>query len=282
MSVELHLPDLPEVDISLGPAAAAPPAGMPALPRRTGAPWPLRLRDALSAYLPLLLMGLIALATWWLVKQTPLPELPAPARAPRSEADYTMRGFALERFDAAGRLKLRIEGELLRHFPDTDRIEIDSARIRAFAPDGRETLATARRALGNGDGSELQLLGGAEVTSRDAAGTPLFIRGEFLHAFLLSERVRSHLPVLVRFGATELSAGGLDYDNATRRLEFKGPVRAVLAPKAGAAAVISCSSVRTSRAGTSATRASREPVASWTGCSPRCRACRRRASLILQ
>ena len=235
MAVELNLPDLPEVDISLG--VATPPLGAPAVLRRAAVPWHLRIREALSAYLPLLLMGLIALATWWLVKHTPVPEPPASARTQRSEPDYTMRTFALERFDAAGRLKIRIEGDLLRHYPDTDRIEIESARIRAFAPDGRETLATARRALGSGDGSELQLLGGAEVTSRDTVGTPLFVRGEFLHAFLLTERLRSHLPVLVRFGGTELAAAGLEYDNAARRLDFKGPVRAVLAPRGAASAV---------------------------------------------
>lgn len=232
MSVELHLPDLPEVPISLGPAADAPAFAGPAAARRGSVPWHLRVREALSAYLPLLLMLLIALATWWLVKQTPVPEPPAPARAARSEPDYAMRGFALERFDPDGRLKMRIEGDWLRHFPDTDRIEIDGARIRAFGVDGRETLATAKRALGNGDGSEIQLLGGAEVTSRDTAGQPVFIRSEFLHAFLVTERVRTHLPVLARFGATELTAGGIDYDNATRKLEFRGPVRAVFAPRA--------------------------------------------------
>ena len=236
MPVELHLPDLPEVPISLGPSAAQADAAMPGGRRRARLPWHLRLRESLSAYLPLLLMGLIALATWWLVKRTPVPEPPAKPRAARSEPDYTMRGFALERFDAGGRLKLRIEGEWLRHYPDTDRVEIEGARIRAFAADGSETLATARRALGNGDGSEIQLIGGAEVTSRNAAGAPVLIRGEFLHAFLVTERVRSHRPVLVRFGGTEMSAGGIDYDNATRKLEFKGPVRAVLAPKGGGAA----------------------------------------------
>ena len=235
MSVELHLPDLPEVPISLGPALDEASAGGA---RRARVPWHLRLREGLSAYLPLLLMLVIALATWWLVKNTPVPEPPAAARTLRTEPDYTMRGFALERFDAAGRLKMRIEGELLRHYPDTDRIEIEDARIRAFSPDGRETLASAKRALGNGSGSEIQLLGGAEVTSRDAAGTPLLIRGEFLHAFLLTERVRSHLPVYVHFGATELSAGGIDYDNASRRLDFKGPVRAVLVPRTGARAPV--------------------------------------------
>lgn len=229
MSVELHLPDLPEVPISLGPAADA--LGAPGAARGGRVPWHLRLRDGLSAYLPLLLMVLIALATWWLVKNTPVPEPPMAPRAARSEPDYTMRGFALERFEADGRLKVRIEGEQMRHFSDSGRVEIDEARIRIFAVDGRETLATARRALGNGDGSEIQLYGGAEVTSRDAAGAPLFIRGDFLHAFLVTERVRSDRPVFVRFGGTELNAGGIEYDNASRKLDFKGPVRAVLAPK---------------------------------------------------
>ena len=224
MSVELHLPDLPEVPISLGPPADRQP--------RARMPWHLRLRDTLSSYLPLLLMALLALATWWLVKNSPRLAVPAVERPVSSEPDYTMTQFSLERFDASGRLKVRIEGERLRHFPDTDRVEIDQARIQAFTQDGRVTLATAARALGNGDGSELQLMGGAEVTAQDATGQPLVMRGEFLHAFLVTERVRSHLPVLVSQGGTVLQASAMDYDNAVRRLELKGPIRAVLAPRA--------------------------------------------------
>ncbi len=224
MSVELHLPDLPEVPISLGPAPGAAP--------HAPTPWHLLLRDALSSYLPLLLMAALALATWWLVKNSPQPARVQPPRSVTSEPDYTMRQFAIERFDAGGRLKLRIEGAQLRHFPDSDRIEIESATIRAYAPDGRVTLATARRALGNGDGSEIQLLGGAEVTAQDAGGVPLVMRGEFLHAFLVTERIRSHLPVLVRQGGSELRAAGLEYDHTTRRLDLKGPLRAVLTPRA--------------------------------------------------
>ncbi len=93
-------------------------------------------------------------------------------------------------------------------------------------------MVHARQAIGNGDGSELQLLGGAEVTSEDANGTPLLMRSEFLHAFLVTERVRSHLPVQVRLGVNEWRAGGLDYDHVARRLDLTGPMRAELAPRA--------------------------------------------------
>ncbi len=229
MSVELHLPDLPEVPISLGPAP--PGAGRTA---QLSQPWHLRLRDLLGSYLPLLVMTLLALGSWWLIKNAPKPPGAAVEEAVSGEPDYTMTNFALERFDAHGRLKLRIEGQRLRHYPATDRTEIDAAQIRAFAPDGRITLATAQRALANGDGSEVQLLGGAEVTAEDASGMPLFMRSEFLHAFLVEERIKSHRPVFVRQGGTELQAAGMDYENASRRLQLKGPLRAVLTARAAA------------------------------------------------
>lgn len=236
MSAELHLPDLPEVRIEVpSPFAGSRPGELAPLPPRAGGPrrppWGVRLREALSSYLPLLLMLLLALGTWWLVRNTPLPGPPAGPAGVRSEPDYEMRGFAIERFAPEGRLLLRIEGGRLRHFPDTDRIEIDEARIRGFAADGRTTVATARRVLGSGDGSELQLVGGAEVTATDASGAPIFIRSEFLHLFLLTERVRTHLPVQVRWAGTEATAAGLDYDHGARRLELAGPMRAVLVPQ---------------------------------------------------
>lgn len=231
MSVELHLPDLPdlpEVPIKLG---AAGPVGSGLSPARGSTPFLLRLRDLLSAYLPLLVMALLALASWWLVKHSPHGVAPEEARAPSADPDYTMSQFAVERFDATGRLELRIEGQRLRHFPAADRIEIDEAQFRAYAPDGRVTLAHARQAIGNGDGSEVQLLGGAEVSGSDAAGVPLVMRGEFLHAFLITERVKSHLPVQVSYGGTELRATGLDYDHALGKLDLLGPMRAVLTPR---------------------------------------------------
>lgn len=228
MAVELHLPDLPEVSLSLG--TGAPP------PKTVALPWHVRLRDLLSAYLPLLLMALLALATWWLVKHTPTVA-PVPASAEvRREPDYLMNEFAIERFDRTGRLRVRVDGERLRHFPDTDRYEIDRARIRAITPDGQVTVAVADRALANGDISEVQLLGGARVSSTGAQGEPLEMRSEFLHAFLVTERVQTHLPVIVTAGVNELRAEGLNYDHGRRLLELKGRQRALFTSPAAAPA----------------------------------------------
>ena len=59
-------------------AASAPPAG--ATTRWTALPWRARVLDSLSSYLPLLLMGLLALGSWWLVKNTPLADGPRAAQ----------------------------------------------------------------------------------------------------------------------------------------------------------------------------------------------------------
>ena len=77
--------------------------------------------------------------------------------------------------------------------------------------------------------------GGPPATLREASADSEAIefRGEFLHAFRQSERVLSHLPVLVRRGATEVRAEGFVYDHAARTLEFKGRMRAVFTPPRG-------------------------------------------------
>ncbi|MBX3604579.1 MAG: LPS export ABC transporter periplasmic protein LptC [Piscinibacter sp.] len=196
-------------------------------------PWHLRLLEAATAYLPVLLMALLALGTWWLVKSTPLPEAERPAAPPRHEPDYTMQQFMVQHFAPDGRLRVQVEGDELRHYPDTDTLEIANPRIRALAPDGAVTLASAQRALSNGDGSELQLFGSAQVVREASAGREAIeFRSEFLHAFLNTERVRSHLPVVVRRGASELRAVGMEYDNLARVIELKGRVRATFAARA--------------------------------------------------
>jgi lipopolysaccharide export system protein LptC len=213
-----------DIDSLLQPLDLPPPRAVPPRPRQ---PWHWRLGQLLSAYLPLLLMALLALGTWWLVQNTPRPEVPSEAAVPRHDPDYTMQGFTLRRFGADGRLRVQVQGTQMRHYPDTDTLEIDGVTIRALSPDGSVTRATARRALTNGDASELQLLGGAQVV-REGAGDVQRIEfeSEFLHAFLNTERLRSHLPVRLRQGTSELRVGAIDYDNLTRSAKLGAPVRA--------------------------------------------------------
>jgi lipopolysaccharide export system protein LptC len=200
-----------------------------ALPLSRGS-WLRRLLQPLTTYLPLLLMGVLALGTWWLVKNTPLLLPEGPAKALRHEPDYTMHQFSVHRFAKDGRLKAQIEGDTLRHYPDDDTVEIDRVRLRAIGPGGTVTRALAKQALSNGDGSEVQLTGSARV-ERDAQGSEeaAVFTSDFLHAFLNTEEVRSHLPVVLQRGSTQITGDSLDYDNLNRVVSVNGRVKATFA-----------------------------------------------------
>lgn len=209
----------------------APSAPGAAAARRADMPWSAWVIERASSYLPVLLMALLALGTWWLVKNTPLADEPQQAAPLRHEPDYQMSRFIVRRFAPDGAMRAQIEGDTMRHYPDTDTLEIDNVRVRAIAPDGRVTLANARTALANSDGSEIQLQGGAHVVREGLAGEdPVEFRGEFLHAFLDTERVRSHLPVTVTRGGMEVHADAMDYDNLDRVVQLKGRVTATIPP----------------------------------------------------
>lgn len=191
-----------------------------------------------SIYLPLILMAVLALGTYWLVRNAPMLGLPEIAAPLRHEPDYFMRDFSIKTFDATGRLKSEIVGTEARHYPDTDTIEIDKVHIRSVNPLGRVTIATANRGLSNADGSEVQLFGNAVVTRQaatDAAGQrqpQLEFRGEFLHAFADAERVTSNQPVVLTRDNDRFTADAMDYDNQERLMALQGRVRGVLPARA--------------------------------------------------
>lgn len=195
--------------------------------------------DQVSIYLPIILMGLMALGTYWLARNTPVFSLPDAQQPARHDPDYYMRGFSVKTFDAGGHLQSEVFGTEARHYPDTDTLEIDKPRIRSYSVRGDLTVATANMALANADGTEVQLLGDAVVTRGATKGTdgrsspPLEFRGEFLHAFLAAERVRSHKPVTLIRGGDRFTADSLEFDNVDRVLVLDGRVRGTLRPAAG-------------------------------------------------
>lgn len=199
------------------------------------------LRDAWDRsllYFPLVSMGVLALGTYWLVRSTPLSGGVEVPRNVRHEPDYFMENFSVRTFDAAGRIRTEVVGAKAQHYPDTKWLEIDNIRVRSFDVQGRVTTATAQRGLTNEDSSEVQLMGQAIVVREadpDAVGTPvprMEFRSEFLHAFMLTERVRSHLPVEFLRGGDRFSADHLDFDNVERVLQLSGRVKATLLPGA--------------------------------------------------
>ena len=151
--------------------------------------------NQLSAWLPALLMLVFALGTWWLVRNAPKFAAADAEQVVSKEPDYFMREFSVRSFDPTGRLKSELIGAEGHHYPATDTLEVQQPRIRSYDEQGHPTVATAQRAVSNGDGSEVQLYGNARVV-RDAVA-----------------RVRADLP------------GEVALDRVGRRVERPGGVQ---------------------------------------------------------
>ncbi|MDM0028206.1 LPS export ABC transporter periplasmic protein LptC [Variovorax saccharolyticus] len=192
--------------------------------------------DRLTIYLPIILTAVLALGTYWLVRNAPEMLAPQAQEAPTHEPDYFMRNFSVKNFLPNGDLRTEVFGKEGRHYPDTDTLEVDQVRWRSISPEGLVTHGSADRGVSNGDGTEIQLFGNA-IVIRDAAksptGTPLprlEFRGEFLHAFLDTERVKSDKPVTLIRGSDQFTSDSMDYDSLSGVANLKGRVRGLLMP----------------------------------------------------
>jgi lipopolysaccharide export system protein LptC len=212
---------------------SAPPAPADRLPRRRSRHWV----DQFTIYLPVLLMGLLALASYWLLRATPPPPEPAVARLVTSEPDYFMRRFSVKVFDANGVLINEVFGSEARHRPDSDTLEVDQARIRVVGEGGLVTTASAQRVVSNGARTEF-LLEGDAVVVREARSLPgggtaprLEFRGEQLRVFTDPQRLLSEQPVTVLRGNDRLQSDTLDYVEADQVALMRGRVKVQLAPR---------------------------------------------------
>jgi len=194
--------------------------------------------DRAAVYLPLVVMGLMAMTTYWLVRNTPIVGTPDFQAAPRHVPDYFMRNFSLRVFDAAGHMQRELYGREARHYPDTDTLEIDQVRIRSIHISGRVSTAQAQRGISNADASEMQLFDQAVVVREPVSNGQvqsqprMELRSEFLHFFADTEEIRTHLPVeLLRGDGDRFVADRLLYNNLDQLMQLQGHVHGVIKPR---------------------------------------------------
>ncbi len=193
--------------------------------------------DQISIYLPIVLMLLVALGSYWLLRSTPEPDIPVPEAEVLHEPDSIMRGFSVRVFNASGMMRSEIYGVEARHYPDNGETEVDHARVRAYTEDGQLTVANADLITSNEPGTQFELRGNGVVIRQagvdpDGIPTPrMEFHGEYLHLTTLPERIFSDQPVLMIRGSDQINADSLYYWGDTRRLaRMKGQVRATIQP----------------------------------------------------
>ena len=191
-----------------------------------------RLLDQLSVYLPLILMGVLALGSWWLVRSMPDMVYADDNKPVRKEPDYRLEQFWVKSFDASGRMTREVGGDAGRHYPEVDELHIDKVRIRAESEKGVKIHANALTGIASGDGERITLIGQALVVREADAQSPRTeLSGERLLALPKQERLLSSDPVRITRLRDVFTAQTLNFNSQTGEYQLEGRVRGLLAPK---------------------------------------------------
>lgn len=193
--------------------------------------------DRAVLYIPVFLMGALALTAYYLVRTTGNPDLSLDALEAPNAPDYFMEGFTQSTFTAKGRLRSVISGAQAKHFPDQDWTDIEQVKIQFINDKGIVTESSADHGLSNADGSEVELIGNAVVERKaQAKGSANAVdyaqyKGEYLHAFGIQETASSDKPVQITLGKNQFTADAMQFDNVEQVLELSGRVKGVMVPK---------------------------------------------------
>jgi len=193
------------------------------------------LLDRLSTYLPLIVMALLASASWWLVRSVPTLMAPATQKPVRQEADYRLANFSAKTFDATGRLTREISGDKAQHYPATEDMHIAQVRIFAANEQGSTMNARAQQGVATDDGKKVTLIGDAMAVRAAFNTSPrIELRSDRLVALPEEDRLLSDEPVRIVRDRDVFTAASMDFNSNTGFYDLRGRVRGTLAPKSAA------------------------------------------------
>lgn len=193
--------------------------------------WWLLLERA-QATLPLLAVAGLAGFTWWLVQSSPKEGSAVRPALAASVPDFELNKARVARFDAQGRIEAVLDGQTMRHYPDTDRLQIDQLTLSARDEKGLGLRAVSQRGEADRKAEVVTLSGGAKVTALPATdpGTglraaPAHFTGEGLRIDTRTRVVSSDQPVLLQQQGSEVRAQNMRYDDRTGITDLGGRVR---------------------------------------------------------
>ena len=189
-----------------------------------------RTLDRLTIYLPLILFGLLALGSWWLVRS--MPELLPPGidRQLRQDPDYQLEKFTVKSFDASGRMTREISGQSATHFPARQELHIQDIRLFAENEVGTRIEAQAQKGVSLEKEQQINLSGNVVVVRlADTQGPRMVMKSQIVTALVDEDRLVSNTPVEIVRGGDVVTAQSMDFDTRNGQYKLQGQVKSTLA-----------------------------------------------------
>jgi lipopolysaccharide export system protein LptC len=183
------------------------------------------MNDRISAWFPLVLLGLLAAVSFWLNQQVQPPGRSQGGNQ-RHDPDYVVEDISASRYGEDGRRRYTLSAARVTHYPDDDTTHLEAPRLTQFSRPGAPVTVTARTALVSSNGENVYLHDDVKVVRAPyGKRSRLTLETNYLHVIPDRDFAQTDQPVTIYDADTVINAIGLEFNNATRVLKFMSNVR---------------------------------------------------------
>jgi lipopolysaccharide export system protein LptC len=183
--------------------------------------------------MPLILMGVLTLVTFWLVQKNTPPEKSAVERVRLHEPDYTIANGALSALNELGLTKYRILGNKVIHYDDDASIDILAPRIRLFQPDKPPVTVKSDTGHLDGDLTILDLIDNASIfrpaqaaTDTQAATVRMLASSTYFKVLINDDIIETNRPITLEQGMSTMHSNeGGKFNNIEQSMMLLGQVK---------------------------------------------------------
>lgn len=197
-----------------------------------------RLIERAQGLLPIVLLGALALVTYWLVQNSPILGDAGSERPVSAKPDAYFHHFRIVGFDQQGQWLMQISGDRAQHRVHQDTYEIEQPRmLKRSHADAAPMRLSAERALASEEGRRMELFGQALIEQEadaDARGQKKAVqelRSEYLLIDDRKQTVETQQPVTLVRGSDVFKADRMVASQQENRLQMDGRVRGTLMPR---------------------------------------------------
>lgn len=180
------------------------------------------------ALLTLAAMLMLAGASFWILQMMQQSDDRGKQRLAAHQPDYVIENFRY--FSAAkdGKIRIKIEGDTLSHFADTEESIVQQPRLTSYAPQRQPLTLRSESAHINRDHSELQLRDNVVLRRPQTRGDEeLTVHSDYMLVLTDKDIVKTDRPVRARLGDSTLNGIGMVADNAQHTLALNSRVHAI-------------------------------------------------------
>ena len=193
----------------------------------------LGLGRTLLRLMPLILMGGLTLATFWMVQKNQPAEKSILERVRLHEPDYIITNGALSALNEMGSTKYRILGNKVTHYDDDASIDIEVPRMRLFQPDKAPVTVKADTGHLDGDLTILDLIGNASIfrpaqaaTATGPASARMLATSNYYKVLINDDIIETDKPITLQQGMSVMQStdGGI-FNNIEQSMTLSGQVK---------------------------------------------------------